>query len=164
MEKTESKPVTRKDFLRTAGSVALFSALGIPFIASCSDSTSAIDTSGGNNVTGGSAEGITISGSQVIVDLASDAGAPLRSSGGWLLIADAQVLAVNVGGNTIRAFTSVCTHQGCDRSWGFSNDLFTCNCHGSQFNTSGGVVRGPATRDLDEFEVEREEDEVTINK
>ena len=164
MEKTVKKPVSRKEFLRTAGSVALFSALGIPFISSCSNSTGAIDDNGGGNVTGGSSEGITISGNQVTIDLTSDAGAPLRASGGWLLIADAQVLAVNVGGNTIRAFTSVCTHQGCDRSWGFSNNLFTCSCHGSQFDTNGGVVRGPATQDLEEFEVEREGDEVTITK
>ncbi len=164
MKKTKKKPVSRKDFLRTAGSVALFSALGIPFIASCSDSTGAMNGDMNDNAAGGDSEGITIEGNRVIIDLSTNSGAPLRSSGGWLLIADAQVLAVNVGGNTIRAFTSVCTHQGCDRSWGFSNDLFTCSCHGSQFNTSGGVVRGPATQDLEEFEVEREGDEVTITK
>lgn len=167
MKKSVNNSVSRKEFMKTAGSVALFSALGIPFITSCSDSTSAMDDNGGDSVTNivsGNEEGITIAGNSVIIDVSSNAGAALRSTGGWLLITGAQVLAVNIGGGTIRAFTSVCTHQGCDTSWGFSNNLFTCSCHGSQFDTGGGVVRGPASRDLEEFIVDREDDEVTITK
>jgi cytochrome b6-f complex iron-sulfur subunit len=164
MKNIEQDPYSRKDFLKTAGSTALFSFLGISFITSCSGSTDALNDTGTGGSTGGESEGITVSGNTVTIDLNSDAGSPLKASGGWLLIRDAQVLAVNVDGTNIRAFTSVCTHQGCDTSWQFSNSLFTCSCHGSQFNTSGSVVRGPANQDLAEFEVNRAEDEVTINK
>ncbi|TVR34223.1 MAG: ubiquinol-cytochrome c reductase iron-sulfur subunit [Balneolaceae bacterium] len=167
MKKIEKEPYSRKEFLRTAGSAALFSALGIPFITSCDGSTTdALEgpNGSGNGNAGGDTDGITISGNQVIIDLDSTAGAPLNSSGGWLLIRDAQVLAVNVDGTVIRAFTSVCTHQGCDTSWQFSNSLFTCSCHGSQFNTSGGVVRGPAAQDLEEFNVSKDNSNVTITK
>ena len=165
MKKIEKDPYSRKEFLRTAGSAALFSALGIPFITSCDGSTTdALEDTGGGDNNGGGTEGITISGNQVIIDLNSSAGAPLNSSGGWLLISDAKVLAVNVDGEVIRAFTSVCTHQGCDTSWQFSNSLFTCTCHGSQFNTSGGVERGPAAENLEEFNVSRQGDNVTIAK
>jgi cytochrome b6-f complex iron-sulfur subunit len=164
MQKNKKEPYSRKEFLRTAGSAALFATLGIPFVTSCSGSTDALDDTGNGGSIGDDTEGITISGNQVIIDLKSDAGSPLNSSGGWLLIREAQVLAVNVDGEVIRAFTSICTHQGCDTSWQFSNSLFTCTCHGSQFNTAGGVVRGPAAQDLEEFNVNRENENVTITK
>lgn len=164
MQKSKKESCSRKEFLRTAGSAALFTTLGITFITSCSSSTDALEDTGGGDNNGDDTEGITISGDRVIIDLTSSAGAPLNSSGGWLLIRDAQVLVVNVDGEVIRAFTSVCTHQGCDTSWQFSNSLFTCTCHGSQFNTSGGVVRGPAAQDLNEFNVSKEGDNVTVTK
>jgi hypothetical protein len=42
---------------------------------------------------------------------------------------------------------SVCTHQGCTIT-GYQNQTYVCPCHGSQFNTNGGVVAGPAVAAL----------------
>lgn len=159
MEKNND--VSRKDFLRTAGSTALFAALGISF-TSCD-----VSNSGGDEdppTTNPPDSGISLSGNVTTIDLTKSDTSVLAGQGGWLLINQSQLLVVNVDGETIRAFTSVCTHQSCSTNWQFSNNLFTCTCHGSQFNTSGGVVRGPAAADLQEFSVERSGNTVTITK
>jgi Rieske Fe-S protein len=170
MEKTEKlNQFSRKQFLRTAGSTALFAALGIGLYGCGDNSTSPYD-----NGDEGSTSGITISdnGDKIEIDLTASDVENLKTSGGWLLINDANTLVVNVDGTNIRAFTSVCTHAGCSDSWAFSNGLFECSAsvnsscvgHGSRFNTGGAVVMGPATSDLAEFDVTIEGDLVTINK
>ena len=44
----------------------------------------------------------------------------------------------------------MCTHEGCPVT-GFQNQTFVCPCHGSEYNTSGRVVKGPAVNSLREF-------------
>lgn len=63
----------------------------------------------------------------------------------------ADVVIVNAGGS-YRAFTSVCTHEGCTVS-GFANQRLVCPCHGSEFNLSGAPVAGPATAPLRQYTV-----------
>ena len=158
-----SQDVSRKDFLRTAGSVALFAALGISFSA-CSSPTSPEADPTPNPPPPSGSNGITVNGNTVTINLNTSNTERLKSSGGWLLIEGAQVIVVNVDGSTIRAFSSVCTHQGCATNWAFSSGLFECTCHGSRFNTSGQVVRGPAASNLPEYSVSRNGDTVTITK
>lgn len=160
----EHDEFTRKDFLRTAGSVALFAYLGISFTACSSPTDSDSNTPGPGPSPPPGSTGITINGNQVIVDLNNSSNERLRNSGGWLLITQAQVIAVNVDGTTIRAFSSVCTHEGCSTNWQFSGGIFECTCHGSRFNTSGQVVRGPALTNLPEYAVSRSGNTVTITK
>jgi len=159
---------SRRRFLKTAGSTALFATLGIGFYGCGSDTVTA-DLSGNDAAPGArfstvnaNTEGVTISSGSVELDLSTDALQFLNTQGSAILITGANVLAVNVGGQNIRAFTSVCTHQGCSVQWTFAGGQFTCACHGSRFDTSGGVTRGPATRDLPEFSVNRDDDKVTI--
>lgn len=148
-------PVTRKDFLRTAGSTALFVMLGIGFTG-CKNVTDSSDPIPG--------ESVKIEGDTITIDLGIESVAGLRSQGGWLLVAQANTLVVNVDGQNIRAFTSVCTHAGCATSWDFRNSEFICGCHSSRFNTSGRVTRGPAVTDLAEFQVNRNGNMVIITK
>lgn len=54
------------------------------------------------------------------------------------------------GQNTVTAFSRTCTHRGCTIP-NFSNGISSCPCHGSQFNTSGGVVKGPASSPLKRY-------------
>jgi Rieske Fe-S protein len=153
----EKKVVSRSDFLKTAGSTALFAFLGIGF-AGCTNrvTDSSIDS--------GDAEAIQIIGNRVILNLDHPNLEDLNREGGWRLITEAEVLAVNVGSNMIRAFTSVCTHAQCSTSWNFREGEFICGCHLSRFNTGGEVTRGPATEDLQEFDVNRDGQAITILK
>jgi cytochrome b6-f complex iron-sulfur subunit len=43
---------------------------------------------------------------------------------------------------------SVCTHLGCVVPWNASENKFKCPCHGSQYDATGKVVRGPAPLSL----------------
>jgi cytochrome b6-f complex iron-sulfur subunit len=43
---------------------------------------------------------------------------------------------------------AVCTHLGCVVPWNGSENKFKCPCHGSQYDETGKVVRGPAPLSL----------------
>ena len=43
---------------------------------------------------------------------------------------------------------AVCTHLGCVVPWNKAENKFMCPCHGSQYNSEGKVVRGPAPLSL----------------
>mmetsp|Transcript_56832 Transcript_56832/g.103920 ORF Transcript_56832/g.103920 Transcript_56832/m.103920 type:complete len:276 (+) Transcript_56832:103-930(+) len=46
------------------------------------------------------------------------------------------------------ALNAVCTHLGCVVPWNRAQNKFMCPCHGSQYDTTGKVVRGPAPLSL----------------
>jgi cytochrome b6-f complex iron-sulfur subunit len=43
---------------------------------------------------------------------------------------------------------AVCTHLGCVVPWNAAENKFKCPCHGSQYDSTGKVVRGPAPLSL----------------
>lgn len=51
------------------------------------------------------------------------------------------------------AFSSRCTHQGCNVGWEEDRDEFHCPCHGSTFNRHGEQEDGPAPRPLDLYPI-----------
>jgi len=62
----------------------------------------------------------------------------------------------------IAAFNPICTHQGCTVAWNAEATRFDCPCHGSQFDASGEVVSGPATKPLASYAVKTEDDLVLV--
>lgn len=148
----------RKDFLKKAGSVALFAALGLN-VASCSSSTSADPEEEENN-----ADAIKIDGNVVTIDISSNFFNNLQTAGGMIVSVSGGFLAVNIDGTIIRAFSNVCTHASCTNNWQLPGDKFVCTCHNSVFNLSGVPISGPAQRDLPEFNVSRSGNTVVITK
>ncbi|WP_277051401.1 ubiquinol-cytochrome c reductase iron-sulfur subunit [Ruania albidiflava] len=64
-----------------------------------------------------------------------------------------EVAVVREGEQEVRAFSAICTHQGCTVR-AEEEDLH-CPCHGSTFAlTDGSVISGPAEEPLPEFPVE----------
>jgi len=61
-------------------------------------------------------------------------------------------IAVVREGNRYYALSLVCTHLGCTVE--VTPKTVSCPCHGSVFDRSGKVVRGPADRPLERYEVE----------
>jgi Rieske Fe-S protein len=52
----------------------------------------------------------------------------------------------------VAAVSRVCTHMGCTVALPASRGgTLDCPCHGSRFQAGGGVVQGPAVRDLSSF-------------
>lgn len=57
------------------------------------------------------------------------------------------MLMKNADGS-LTALSTLCTHVCCQCSYIASSKIFYCPCHGSEFDSSGRVIRGPATADL----------------
>ena len=53
---------------------------------------------------------------------------------------------------------AVCTHLGCVVPWNAGQNKFMCPCHGSQYDNTGKVVRGPAPLSLALVHTETSED------
>lgn len=60
------------------------------------------------------------------------------------------------------ALNAVCTHLGCVVPWNKVENKFMCPCHGSQYNSQGKVVRGPAPLSLALAHVNVKDDDVTF--
>jgi cytochrome b6-f complex iron-sulfur subunit len=64
----------------------------------------------------------------------------LKGDPTYIVVADSGI--ENYGINAI------CTHLGCVVPWNTAENKYICPCHGSQYDTTGKVVRGPAPKSL----------------
>ncbi|NMH80562.1 Rieske (2Fe-2S) protein [Pseudonocardia xinjiangensis] len=68
--------------------------------------------------------------------------------GGGTIFADQQVVVTQPTAGEFKAFSAICTHQGCTVSQ-VADGTIDCPCHGSRFAVAdGSVVRGPAASPL----------------
>ena len=77
-------------------------------------------------------------------------GVPLHvpDAGAWLLKEEPQ--------GEWRAVDDRCTHLGCTVKWHEQKQRFQCPCHGSEFDRTGNVMHGPATRPLSHLFISKE--------
>lgn len=68
--------------------------------------------------------------------------------GGGIILEDEAVVLTQPTAGDVKAFTAICTHQGCLVSNVTDNEI-SCPCHGSKFSAvDGSVIQGPATQPL----------------
>jgi Rieske Fe-S protein len=97
----------------------------------------------------------------------SGGGGPLTSTGdvpvgGGQIISDDEVVVTQPTEGDFKAFTAVCTHQGCIVGK-VENGEILCPCHGSAFSaTDGSVVNGPATAPLEEVQISVKGNEISL--
>lgn len=48
----------------------------------------------------------------------------------------------------LHRYSAICPHLGCAVKWNPKDATFDCPCHGSQFDTNGVVIQGPAKQGL----------------
>ena len=74
--------------------------------------------------------------------------------GGGKILTDKKIVITEPQSGTFKAFTAVCTHQGCIVDT-VSGGTINCPCHGSKFSiTNGSVVNGPAPSPLAPVNIE----------
>lgn len=62
--------------------------------------------------------------------------------------------------NGIKVFSISCTHLGCVLN--VESDKFICPCHGSIFDLSGNVLKGPALKPLKQLEYKIEKENIIV--
>jgi len=68
--------------------------------------------------------------------------------GGGKIFADEKVVVTQPTKDDFKAFSAICTHQGCTVGT-VADGLIQCPCHGSEFRIAdGSVARGPAAKAL----------------
>lgn len=103
---------------------------------------------GGSGSTGSALGSATANVNGRVISVPVD-GSPLTTVGGAALVRTAlgNFLVARTGQDAFTALTATCTHES-NLITNFTGSQFACTFHGSLFNTSGSVARGPATRAL----------------
>jgi Rieske Fe-S protein len=82
--------------------------------------------------------------------------------GGGTILPDSMVVVTQPTEGEFRAFSAVCTHQGCPVQ-SIRDGVIACPCHGSEFAVEDGtVVKGPATTALESLPVQADGGTVTV--
>ena len=63
--------------------------------------------------------------------------------------------------SSMKIFSSKCSHLGC-RITRMEENEFVCPCHGSRYNLSGDVIKGPAQKSLKLLQVEKDNNKIII--
>lgn len=81
--------------------------------------------------------------------------------GGGKIFQDRQVVVTQPQAGTIKAFSAICTHQGCAVTK--VDGTIECPCHNSRFSIADGSVKsGPAPRGLPSVPVKVEGNAITL--
>lgn len=140
----------RRAFLATSCAAACLAAAG------CSAGDTPSNGSGGDTSSGDTSSGDTYSG-PITVPVTD---VPV---GGGIVLADRQVVITQPEAGLFRAFSAICTHQGCTVRR-VRGGAIECPCHNSQFSiTDGSVIRDPAPQPLPTRTVRRDADVLIVD-
>lgn len=94
--------------------------------------------------------------------VALPAAADVPVGGGVVVEGDEPVVVTQPTEGNFKAFSAVCTHQGCTVGE-VTDNVIACPCHGSKFNAeTGEVVEGPAEEALASVEIVVDGDQITL--
>jgi Rieske Fe-S protein len=82
--------------------------------------------------------------------------------GGGKIFAPQRVVVTQPVKGTLKAFSSICTHQSCPVA-SVAGGTINCDCHGSKYSiTDGSVKAGPAPRPLPPEQITVSGDDITL--
>jgi cytochrome b6-f complex iron-sulfur subunit len=156
---------TRREFCVEAcrgASLAAMSGTLLSFLQGCGGGSG-----GGGSISAPSGTGLlpavvaTVGGGAATV--AVGAGSPLANVGSAALVSagSTPILVAHTAATTFVAVTAICTHENCTIT-GIAGTTYVCPCHGSQYNSSGQRLAGPAPSNLRQFVVALAGDNLTI--
>ena len=141
--------MNRRDFLKNSTKVACACALGTGsfLINSCSNPNDS-------------------TGIELDFDLTADEFIPLQIDGGSVATGineiDSSGLLLLRSGESVKAFTRRCTHQGVQLN-AFSNGVSVCAYgHGAQFDSNGQHISGPGEGALKSYETQLDGNTLTV--
>ena len=95
---------------------------------------------------------------RLLIDLQEERYEALNRIGGGIKVEvawqDDPVIVTRVDATTIAAFSSTCTHLGCEVALPDDEGLLNCPCHGARYDLRGHPVEGPAVTDLSRVDFE----------
>ena len=133
----------RRDFCKRVVSIAAYTGGLGAILPACGGS-------GGNSSIPGqplpTINGTVVNGALTV---AVSAASPLGAAGAMALVTSTagNYLVARTAQDTFVAVSAACTHQSCVVS-SSTGQNYVCPCHGSEFDTSGRVVVGPAVAPL----------------
>lgn len=135
--------------------------LGLPVLAACGsdkpDSASEPTSAGTSDSTGSAEPSASSTGGAAALAATSDV--PV---GGCAVFSDDKVVLTQPSAGEFKAFSSVCTHQGCTVI-ASSDGVIPCTCHGSEFSLEdGSVLAGPASAPLAEVAITVDGDSISL--
>ncbi len=84
-----------------------------------------------------------------VVEIPAIALAAIPDGGGTIVNLPGGHVAIERTGDTVRAFSAVCTHLGCVIQWQpVAGQAWYCPCHHGRYDRDGRVVGGPPPRPL----------------
>ncbi|MBS2966426.1 Rieske (2Fe-2S) protein [Actinocrinis puniceicyclus] len=145
---------SRRALLRTAGAGAAAATVGLTAAACGSSSGGSSNANPGDAAGAGTSPAATSSDSGSSGSGSGSVGSALAQTsdvpvdGGKIVNSDGGIVITQPAAGTYKAFTAVCTHQGCTVG-SVSDNQIVCPCHGSVFSAKdGSVVQGPAQAPL----------------
>lgn len=145
---------SRRDVLRTAGLVTL-SGGAVLTLAACGAAGAAGDpvptsAAPSSSAAVASPSASTAPSAAASPSKASPSTAPSGPSvatadvpvGGGVILSDADYVITQPTKGTYKAFSKICTHQGC-KVGSVANGVIVCPCHKSEFSIEDGSVRQP---------------------
>jgi Rieske Fe-S protein len=145
VDQVPEKSTNRRNVITGIAAVGI----GGPLLAACGSSATyggagtGAGSGGGTNSTPTPASGSTSPAAHATSGGSSSQTALVKASavpvGGGVILNQAVVTQPTAG--TFKAFSNVCTHQGCTVAQ-IQNQQILCPCHGSAFSISTGAVEG----------------------
>jgi Rieske Fe-S protein len=150
---TDSLPISRRTVIMNTG----LAAAAIAALSSCTNyGTAPVSEPSGAGTSGGATGGSSGAGGPLSV---KEADIPVGSG---KIFPDAQTVITQPQKGEFKAFSSICTHQGC--AVDAVTDTINCPCHGSKYSiTDGSVVNPPAPQPLPAKTIKVEGDTLTVS-
>jgi len=106
--------------------------------------------------------------SPITLDLTKTEYAPLAQAGGAIKIPNPgdksrPIIISRLSESSAAAYSSRCSHMGCEVNLP-SNGEIKCPCHGSLFDVTGKVKKGPAKKDLFQYSATVEGTTITVKE
>jgi cytochrome b6-f complex iron-sulfur subunit len=95
----------------------------------------------------------TMCGASLCLDLEDPANAALAAVDGSAVATAprGRILIIRTSTTAFEAVSDTCTHAGCAVGYAPSRQRIRCPCHGSEYQVTGEVLMGPATRPLKRY-------------